>query len=533
MTRWKAICVIAWLLVFAAIFGCGKSSNGPASTPASAAPVLDSAVPGTVLRIHWLGRNAIAADRNATNVLKLWDLPESVRLQSQTLEKLSAAPWRFLLGQTNPASANLVRPLLDDVVAQECYLEVRKADAAGEMVLSVRLNADHADLWGSKLATLMQALGATPASRNPAGWSLSNNNRSNYIEFTRAGNWSLLSMSQSHNALLDETIVRINRQHTPVVDWSVNAFLEGFVDLARLGNASRSNMLSQISFTLKFDDNSVMTTGELQLSHGLRSPLPPWKIPTNLIPENAIGITAARGFAPWLESSKVWKDLNAGPPPDQCFSWAMRGAPMQTYLVMPMQDASNAAARIAEFALRRQGPPWLANALSGFHKSKTSNGLSWHGFPYFTPFLRSESRDGQNLLVSGFLEADLPPSAPPAGFVEGILSKTNLVYYDRELTGYRLDQWIQLGQVLRFICGASQLPGKSASLEWLQAIGSQLRADGTEITEVGPGSLSFTRKSDLGFSAIELHLLADWLESPEFPLGTHSSLVRSSESQGL
>jgi len=34
--------------------------------------------------------------------------------------------------------------------------------------------------------------------------------------------------------------------------------------------------------------------------------------------------------------------------------------------------------------------------------------------------------------------------------------------------------------------------------------------------------LTFARKSTLGFTALELHLLADWLESPRFPHGLHT-----------
>ncbi len=533
MTRWKAICVCVWLPVFAAIFGCGKSSPEPASPPAAVAAPEKSVAPGTTLRIHWLGKSEISADRNATNLLALWNLPETLTLQAQTLDKLSTAPWRFLLGQTNQTSANLLKPLLEDVVAQECYVDARQAtnapDAQDEIVLSVHLSADRADLWQSKLATIMESLGATPASKNPAGWVWQGNSRSNTIEFARAGEWSVVSLAQNHSGLLDETIARINSQHTPVVDSSTNAFLEGFVDLGRAGHHSGSNNLPKLYFAFKFEGSNVVTTGELAFSGAKPTQLAAWNIPTNFISANAVSITAMRGLAPYLETSKFWTNFNAGAPPDQCFIWASRGSPMQTYFLAPMANASDAAARISEFALRKQGPPWLTNALVGFEKSKNANGLSWHGFPYFTPFLHNLSINGENVLMGGFLEVDDPPGPPPAGVVEGILAKTNLIYYDRELTGFHVEQWIQLGQAMRFVTGAAQLPGESASLKWLMAMGPRLNSCGTEITLEAPGKLRFARQSDLGLSAIELHLLADWLESPEFPLGSYSLQVRSSE----
>jgi hypothetical protein len=533
MTRWKAICLFAWLPVWAAMFGCGKSTPEP-TTPSPAAASPQKSTPSDVtLRIHWLGKKEISADRNSANLMKIWDLPETLKLQAQTLGKLSQAPWRLWLGQTNQTSGNLLLPLLNDVVTQECYLEARKAtnapDAPNEIVLSVHLSADQTDLWQAKLATVMESLGGTPESKNPAGWILRDNTRSNTIEFARAGEWSVLSMAQNHSALLDETIARINSQHTPVVDAATNVFLEGFVDLARLSNQSSSNALSKFSFALKLEEGSVVTTGELTLSGFEPLKLTPWNIPTNLISSNADSITAIRGFAPWLKSSPFWSNLKAGSPPDQCFVWATQESPMETYFIAPMADASNAAARITEFALRRQGPPWLTNALAYFEKSKNANGLSWRGFPYFTPFIRSAGTNGGNYLIGGFLDIDAPAGPPPAGVVESILSKSNLVYYDRELTSLRVAQWIQLGQAIRFIFSAAQLPGDSASFDWLKAIGAHLSSCSTEITQIGPDKLSLARKSDLGFSAIELHLLADWLESPEFPFGTYSVLVRAPE----
>lgn len=530
MIRSKAIFVFAWLPIIALMSGCRKSTPEPASPPPASAAPQKSTAPDDAIRVHWLGKNAIADDRNATNFMALWNLPESVKLESQTLDKLCAVPWR-MLGATN-ASANLLRPLLDDVVAQECYLEVRKAasalDKGNEIVFSVRLNADRADLWQSKLATVMQSLGAAPVGKNPSNWSVNSNNRSNLVELARAGDWSVLAVARDHNALLDETLGRINSQRTPVVDSSTNAFLEGIVDLARVAGHSGSNALPKVSFALKMDKGSVATTGEFLFPGQGASRLPSWNIPTNLISESAVTITAIRGFARFFQSSKLWADLNAGSPPDQCFLWATRDYPMQTYCAVPMSNASNAVAHISEFALRKQGPPWLTNMLAGFQKSQTSDGLSWHGFPYLTPFLRSASDNDQNLIMAGFLNVDTPPGPPAAGVVEGILSNSNLVYYDREQTGYRVEQWIQLGQALRFISGVGQLPGDSASFEWLKALGSRLGSGGTDITEVAPGKFSLARKSDLGFTAVELHLLADWFASPEFPFGTYSTLVRAS-----
>jgi len=525
--RRKWICVLPLL---AALFGCGKSSTPP-PTAAASSPSISS---NSALRIHWQGKTKISANGNAADLLKILDLPETLKLQDQTLDKLSTAPWRLLLGQTNLTSARLFRPLLDDLVSQECYLEIRPATnapgAPNQIIFSVNVNADRANSWQSTMTEIMRTLSAdAPASNNPAGWFVKSDSRTNFIEFTHAGDWVILSLAQTHSGLLDEAIDRIKTQHTPVPASSTNAFLQAFVDFARFGIQGSSNTLPKCSFEFKFDGASVATTGEIQFPNGDPATLEPWHIPTNWISANAVSITAIRGLAPFLQSSKFWANFNAGSPPDQCFVWADKEFPMQTFLAAPMANASDAATGISNWALRREGTPRLANALAGFQKSKTSDGLSWQGFPFFAPFVHSTTLDGRNFLVAGFLEADIPPGPPMAGVIEGISSKTNLVYFDRELTGFHLEQWIQLGQALRAVFNAGQLTGDSASFKWLVALGPRLGPSGTEITEEAPGKLSFARKSDLGFTAIELHALADWLESPDFPRGTYSVLVRSQE----
>src|SRR5439155_4015541 len=74
--------------------GCKKSSPADESrTQTTAAP--PSPVPQTapVASIHWLGKKRIAAETNAAGFMKIWNLPESAKLVTQTTDKLSTAPW--------------------------------------------------------------------------------------------------------------------------------------------------------------------------------------------------------------------------------------------------------------------------------------------------------------------------------------------------------------------------------------------------------------------------------------------------------
>src|SRR4051812_24538736 len=99
---------LAVVLVLAGA-GCGKSKPTDGSGPAAGSVPANS-----IARLHWVGKGRLATDTNAAGLMRIWQAPESARLEAQTLEKLSRAPWRFLFGDehaTNAANA-LLQPLL-------------------------------------------------------------------------------------------------------------------------------------------------------------------------------------------------------------------------------------------------------------------------------------------------------------------------------------------------------------------------------------------------------------------------------------
>lgn len=541
----KMIYVLASLALVALSFGCKKSK--PASTaPATSTTTQVAAVPslGTynLVRIHWLGKKRISTDTNAVNVMQVWNLPESARLQAQTLDKLSKAPWRFLRGETNQSSTNLLRPLLDDLIEEESCVEIRKvtnaANVTTEMVLAVHLNDQRAGVWETNLAAVLQSLTGISPTNSSSGsrWSLKKHHAPNLIEFARVGEWVVVGAGQDHNGLLDEMLARIEREHLPMPAAATNFWLNVGIDFPRVASdigidPGLGAMLPGISLQVSGEAQDVYTHGELTFPNATSIKLEPWNIPTNFVSADLVSFTAIRGLKPWLESSKLWTDLQIGPPPDQFYVWALRSFPMQTYFAAPLLDASNRVSRLSDRALRLNGPAPLTNVLAGFQRSPMFNGLSWHGFPYFAPFLESIDTNGSSFALGGFFQVDLAEGPTPPELLKEILGQTNLVYYDWELTGPRIEEWTHLSQAIRFVSGVAQLPGDSASIAWLNVMSTRLGNCATEINQTAPGTLSFHRKSSLGFTAIELHLLADWLESPDFPGGLHTFEAPSSPSE--
>src|SRR5262249_4628053 len=113
--RTKSLGIGLIAAIFAALgSGCNKSSPPPETKPATPAQPAatrpkdqaEESNTNTVARIHWLGKKRLAADTNATHFMEIWNMPESARLEAQTLDKLALAPWhsQWIAQATNPPS---------------------------------------------------------------------------------------------------------------------------------------------------------------------------------------------------------------------------------------------------------------------------------------------------------------------------------------------------------------------------------------------------------------------------------------------
>jgi hypothetical protein len=527
MTLRKIFHVPAFLSLVIAFFAPVKLACAAGAASSAAVTSKDA-----VVKLHWLGKKSISADTNSQGLITIWSMPESAKLEAQFIDKACAAPWHLFHQPADSNSANLLHPLVLDLIEQESYLEIRRTTNSpailDEMVLAIRLTDERAAAWQTNLAVVMQAFtGITPVNDPSAHrWALKKHHAPNLIESVRAGSWLVIGAAQDHNALLDETLARIEKEHVPYQGSKSKFWVDATVAPARLPDSlggGAGNHFSELSFTITGDGENILTHGEITLSSKTPVALAPWNIPTNLICDDFTSFTAVRGVKPWLASSPIWADLKSGSPPDQLFIWAPQGFPMETYFAAPLADASNQVSRITQLTLEKHASPRLAKALEGFQKAQGYNGLSWRGFPFFGPFLQSIKTNDGNFVLGGFFHFDPPQNKLSVGTVNDILGRTNLVYYDRELAGSRIEQWLYLGQAIRFASGGSQLPSDSPWLVWFKAVVPRFGPCGTEITQTGPGALSLARKSKVGFTAVELHLLADWLESAEFPCGIYSS----------
>jgi hypothetical protein len=537
---------LALLGMLIAALGAGCEKSEPArNVPAVSRPT--PAPPGeTVARVHWLGKRRLAAETSGTNFMDIWNLPASARLEAQTLDKLSFASWRFAHGDaavtnvvsaitntaatvTNAASAQL-RPLLDDLVSEESYLEVcQLTNQAGELAFAIRLSDERARLWETNLAAVLESLTTIrpmTATGDRHGWLLKQSHWPNLIELARVGEWTILGAAQDHNALLGEMLARIQRDHAPAAASPTNLWVEADFDLRRVAAAMLLGWRlpadwPRIFLTVTGNGEDVLTRAKLNFAQPLPFELEAWNVPTNLIHDPIVGFTALRGASSWLSSLKIWSDLQLGAPPNQLYLWALKGAPIQTYFAAARPDAAKPLSQITS-RLLNAGNSWLAtNGMGSFQQS--SNGVTGLvGIPFASPHLEVLTNDTVEYLYGGFLPLVASTNLLPVELYYAVTNQPNLVLYDWELTAARTDGWIFLGQTLRLMLGKPQLPRGSAGLTWLQTTGPKLGNCATALTRTGTNQLTLVRRSSMGFTAFELHLLADWLESPQFPRGLHS-----------
>jgi len=143
--------------------------------------------------------------------------------------------------------------------------------------------------------------------------------------------------------------------------------------------------------------------------------------------------------------------------------------------------------------LLQKGNPWLAaNGYISFDRAPDSNGVIWGNLPDIKPFIKSVGVGSDNWLFAGLLpDTNNAATPPPDGMIQDVLHRTNLVYYDWEVTGPRLQPDLQPAQTARQLLRQPQLPLDSASLTWLGMLIPRLGTSATIISRTGPAELTF------------------------------------------
>ena len=520
--------------------GCQKAESHASSAPAT------SLSPNTIASVHWLGKRQLGYEATAFFAMRIWNRPESLQLQKKTIDRLATNSWQLLLGGNAGAQipSAVLHSCFEDLVGEESYLEIRAttnnaatqigaALARPAVVFAIHVTDGRAGIWETNLGIAMELLTGQRAIvlPNGHGWSLKSTNTFQLIQMNRVGDWTLVSAGPEQNPLADEIAGRVRRDGVPFVSAGTNLWLESSLDLPRLSQVLLASNLqspssifhlpssiSRVNFSVTGDGANVITRAKLTFIDPFAAPLETWRIPVDLMHEPLISFTAVRGVQPLLADWQPWRALEAGAAPDQLFVWSLSGSPYQYYVAAPLPDATGQVAAFTEHLLQK-GNPWLAaNGYISFDRAPDANGVTWGSLPDIKPFIKSAGNGANGWLFAGLLpETNTMTLPPPAGMINDVLRRTNLVYYDWEITGSRLQPVLSLAQTARLIMRRPQLAMDSAAVNWLAMLVPRLGTSATIASRTGPAELTLYRRSTLGLNAVELQLLAGWLESPAFP----------------
>ena len=476
--------------------------------------------PDFIAQIHFAGAEQIFANTNSAALTNYFCSAEAQALREQTLNKLSHFPYSWFksrLAAGTDDGADQLRPLLDDLLRSEWFLEIRDiTNGVPETALAIRLNTARAQLWQDNLAEVLQSWTHLPAVKTTNGWLLKKDLPPNLFRVGRRGGWVVIDCGQDELSLGDEIPGPFSKTRVAAAETN---WLTADLDWPRL--ARWFPPLNQFDFPkmemqINGRDGGLWSNGRFTLAQ----PLPPpekWRMPASVIHQPLVSFTAVRGIGPWLERQSRARPFVIQPPPGEFFIWALPQIPFQTFAAAPVPEATAALtqlhAKLSALLINDSQNIFLPSI-----KEEMTNGqISWPGLPFIAPFVRTLHEPAGDFLFGG-LFPNTPGSGalPPELFRQ--LDAPNLVYYHWEITAGRLKELQQLTQLVLPMTQHRQLDANSAAGQWLNHVGPMPGSSITEVIQTAPDELTFTRKTPGGLTAVELVALANWLEMTNFPV---------------
>jgi hypothetical protein len=495
-----------------------------------------------LVQYYFAGLDRILSDTNAASVRALAASPASNPMREQVLAKLSAAPQQ-LFAKRIPAqaapTAPLFAPLWEDLLRNESYGELHgSAKEPLEWALAVRVSDERAGLWSSNLSKVAVEwnLGTPVAAKTSGftGWAVQDKNRGAGFQCMHVGSWVVVGEGTHELRATKALLERLGKQDKMAFP-EAEVCLTVQSDLAGLSHWWTLPMLRQfkgadlpfLDLSSAFKAGNLFTGGTLKFAHAPKLSLESWQIPTDLIRDPLISFTAVQGMHAWLKDLDWIRTLRIDNPPNQAFSWAQEFMPFMTFVAAPMNNASNS------IPVLFKNIPTLIEKYSATNRSgalryfTNQNQVVWAGLPAVAPFVTAVNVSGREYLFGGCVPPWDSTNQPPTELFSQVAGRTNLVYYDWEITGARLSQVRVLEQIRDMVFNTSTTfddAQRTNSFEnaWLAAAAPVLGNVVTEISATSPNTWTMKRKSSAGFTAYEWLQWLQWLDDPQFPLFGHT-----------
>jgi hypothetical protein len=481
-----------------------------------------------VVKYRCAGLTQLANDPHLPTLHKVLTSPSSTNLQNLALTRLSGWLTHSLRLGNNASDVSLIEPLLNGVMTTEslgCFGDV-STEAPG-FFLALHVEPARAQLWQDNLSKIFGGSGEKFTKQEFKGlrW---NTGGSNSIWIIPAQDWLLVGHDDDFSEPQTECLNNIKAKGRPGPalehDW-----FEADLASAHLSGWFQFLQPARIRITVTPNEDNLQISARILTTETIPWKTEPWQIPKDLMRGSIISFTAGQNVAAFLKMNPTLSHLPGNPLTNQFFCWALDQMPLLNYMAWPEANASNTLEKLST-----EAPAGLNPELKRFNGTELlwqprGNALMLRNIRLFVPNLQAvQGIDGPFLLLSSFPRS-LQAAPVPDRLLGQIDGHTNLVYYDWELTGRRLQEWQMLSKMIANRALAQNGHAGDDSFiehEWLGGLGSLTGNTVTEIKRVAPNELSVTRKGPMGLTAVELVLLADWacdansgpIHSPQ-PLG--------------
>lgn len=480
---------------------------------------------GPLVRYHSASRAQLAAGTNATIFKEIAALPATADLRGHLAQKLAAATlpfWRKDLPADAADQSALLRPLLEDLLTAEAYLEVRGAAGSTDTALAIELGEPRAQIWSNNLKQLAAAwkLG-TPrdlTAEGFKGWEAKRAQAPNTLQFYRAGKWVILGLGHERLTQVPALLAETKKSSRPVPALN-SSLLDLAADLPGLRPwfpALATWPLPPIVATMSGRGETLRTEVRLQYSGKIPWRPEPWKIATNIVGEPLTSFTLGQGIAPLLRLAKPLADSGLNPLPNQFCAWGINHEQCRMFFTVPVTGATNAMSKLST-AMPKFLHSVFTRPQGNFLYSTNKAEMIWGGVPFIIPMLHPHRNGRDEYLFGGIFPLGLKHTPVPDELFAQVRGRTNLIYYDWEITEHRLTHGRMFFQLASILDGRPPPSTNRVSQRWLSAIGPKLGNTATEITLTGPQELTLVRRSPVGFTGFELAAFSIWLESPGFP----------------
>ncbi len=484
-------------------------------------PCMATGTADVAAQYHCAGSAQLAGNTNLVTLNKGFALRSAPAVWKLAMTRISGLLANsFHLG-TNASTASLIEPLLSDVVESESFASFggSSTNFLG-FVLALRLDEKRAQLWQDNLGKAFGRPGEKLTMEEFNGWRW-RMGASDSFWIIPARDWLLVGRGDDLLPVQVEYLRQVSRNGQPSPALTDN-WLEADLDCPRLAawlpDWLRLAQLARIKIRMATETNNLHMTARVIYPETIPWKSGSWQPPVEFVSGPLVSFTVGQNIAAFLNLDPVFFRLDGNPFTNQFYAWGMSGLPFLTYMAWPVPNATNVMEELSTNA-----PAVFNPGLKQFNGTQLAWQTRWRrlvlmNLRVILPYLEAAQGNAGEYLLAALLPPPHMKEPVPHDLWKPVNGRTNLVYYDWERTGTRLQQWRMLGRMLltRSRALTDEMLGAQIHEErWLGAL-APLVGDGetvTEITRVAPDELAVVRNSPIGFTGIELYLLSEWLST--------------------